>query len=166
MKNNILFSAILLISVIFFTACGSDSKKNPIEPEAPIAVEPFSFFNATTPIIITKPTDVNGTISENNFSISVQLLKHGLVAAGVSIQMKPFNFRYGSVKTSVVDTDANGVVEFVYVAPTGNDYNVIRGQNFIIEAILLASEDEESTTTSSDTPPSVLLVQPFVLQFK
>lgn len=166
MKNSILVSCVLFMSVVFFTACGSDSKKNPIEPEAPTEVEPYTFFNATTPIIVTKSSEVNSTISGNNFSISVQLLKHGLVAAGVSIQMKPFNFKYGSIETSVVDTDDNGVVEFIYVAPTGSDYDVIQGQNFIIEAILLASENEESTTTSDDSPPRVLLVQPFVLQFK
>ena len=160
MKKNIIYSFILVLTVALVTACGTNSKENP-----PVSEGPYAFFNATTPLKITKPTEVNGTIVGNDFNVSVQLLKNGLVEAGASIQMKPFDFRYGSVKDSVVDTDQNGIAKFDYVAPTGSEYNAIRGQDITIEAVFLDPDNQASTTTSSSTP-SILLTQEFVLQFR
>ena len=160
MKKNLIYSLVLVLTVALLSACGTNSKENPPEPEGP-----YAFFNATTPVKITKPTEVNGTITGNDFNVSVQLLKNGLVEPGQPIQMKPFDFRYGSVKASVVDTDQNGIAKFDYEAPTGSEYNAIRGQDITIEAVFLDPDSQASTTTSSSTP-SILLTQEFVLQFR
>jgi len=160
MKKNIIYTLLFIVTVGLLTACGSDSKENPPEPEGP-----YAFFNATTPVKITKPTEVNGTIAGNDFNVSVQLLKNGLVEPGQPIQMKPFDFRYGSVKDSVVDTDQNGIAKFDYESPTGSAYDAIRGQDITIEAVFLDPDSQVSTTSSTSTP-SVLLTQEFVLQFR
>jgi len=160
MKKNIIYSFILVLTVSLLTACGTNSKENPPAPDGP-----YAFFNATTPVKVTKPTDVNGTIVGNDFNVSMQLLKNGLVEAGASIQMKPFDFRYGSVIDSVVDTDQNGMAKFDYAAPTGSEYDAIRGQDITIEAVFL-DPDSQVSTPSSDATPSILLTQEFVLQFR
>ena len=160
MKKNMIYSLILILVATFITGCGTNSKENP-----PEATGPYSFFNATTPLKITKPSEVNGTVIGNDVYISVQLLKNGLVEAGASVQMKPFDFTYGSVKASVVDTDENGIAKFSYEAPIGSNYNKIRGQDFTVEAVFLDPEGA-GTTTSSDSSQKVLLTQEFLLQFR
>lgn len=161
MKKNIIYSLILVLSVALVTACGTNSKENPPAPDGP-----YAFFNATTPLKITKPSETNGTVSGGDYNISVQLVKDGLVDAGRSVQMKPFDFRYGSVLNSVVDTDVNGNAVFKYKAPTASNYDSIRGQDITIQAVFLDPDTGVSTTTSSTSTSSILLTQDFVLQFR
>lgn len=160
MKKN-LFYIVIAIAVGIFTACGTDSKENP----AP-ASGPYSFFNATTPVEIKKPSEVNGTVVGTDFNVSVQLLKNGFVEVGQSIEMKPFDFKYGSVKLTIVETDDNGLAQFDYVAPEGDDYNDVKGQDFTITAVFKDPEESTNTTTSSTASPKVLISQEFVLQFR
>lgn len=176
MRKNII--SLLLVSTLFLVSCGSNSKKDPIAPEPPKAVQPYSFYNATTPLIVHRPievTDKNSTTIKNEYSISVQLLKYDLVAPGVSVQMKPFDYKYGTLDASIVDTDENGRATFVYHAPAGSEYNFVQGQDVRIEAVMLAIESDtrdetlspySETNTSKETPPSILLTQPFLLQFR
>lgn len=174
MTKNIIY--LWVVSVLLLVSCGSNSKKDPIAPEPPKTVQPYSFYNATTPLVIHRPIDKNGTITKEEYSISVQLLKYNLVAPGVSVQMKPFDYKYGALESSIVDTDENGMAVFVYHAPTGYDYNFVQGQDKRIEAIMLAIEsdtkDEVLSSPYSDTSdpkekaPTILLTQPFLLQFR
>jgi hypothetical protein len=160
MKKNIIYTLLFIVTVGLLTACGTNSKENPPEPEGP-----YTFFNATTPVKITKPTEVNGTIAGPDNNVSVQLLKNGLVEAGQSVQMKPFDLRYGSVLNSVVDTDANGNAIFIYQAPSGSNYDSIRGQDITIQAVFLDPEVDATSSASSATA-DILLIQDFVLQFR
>ena len=146
--------------MLVVSSCGSDTKINPVAPEEPVAVQPYTFFNATTPLIIKKPSEINGTISGNDFNLSVQLLKYGLVEIGASVQMKPFDFKYGSLEESIVDTDENGVATFHYIAPDRNNYNAIKGKNIVLQAIFLNPNEDINYSE-----PAVLLTQPFVLEF-
>jgi len=163
MKNNILYSFFISMVTLFLSGCGSDSKINPIGPELTIAAEPYTFFNATTPLVITDSNVVNGTKIKDVYKISVQLLKYDLVDIGSSVQMKPFDFKYGNIEASIVDTDENGVATFNYTPPSGSDYGAIRGKNIILEAIFIVLDDEENTTITQT--PSILLKQSFVLEF-
>ena len=160
MKKNLIYSLVLVLTVALLSACGTNSKENPPEPEGP-----YAFFNATTPLQVIKPTEVNGTITGADSNVIVQLLKNGLVEPGQSIQMKPFDFRYGNLLNSVVSTDANGNAIFQYQAPSGSDYDAIRGQDITIEAVFL-DPDSQVSTTSSNATPSIVLTQEFVLQFR
>ena len=160
MKKNIIYSFILVLTVSLLTACGTNTKENPPAPDGP-----YTFFNATTPLKITKPTEVNGTITGNDSNVSVQLLKNGLVEAGQSVQIKPFNLRYGSVLNSVVDTDVNGNAIFKYQVPSGSNYDSIRGQDITIQAVFLDPE-VDATSSSSSSTQDILLTQDFVLQFR
>ena len=163
MKKNILYSVVLLVSIVLFTGCGTDQKENAPEPDGP-----YSFFDASTPLKITKPSvDSNGTVISGDYNITVKLLEFDLAKSGESIQMKPFSFTYGFVTQTVVTTDESGTARFIYNPPTGNDYEVIKGQDIIIQAVYLNSIVDVATPTSSGpTPPDILLTQDFVLQFR
>jgi hypothetical protein len=166
MKKNIQFLFLVIVSILV-SGCGSNTKTDPIEPEAPVAVQPYSFFNANSPIIITKPREVNSSISGNDFNLSVQLLKYGLVEIGAAIQMKPFDFKYGTIESSIVETDENGVATFHYLSPTRNEYDKVRGEEIILEAIFLLPDSiTETNTEEIDSPPTVVLSQHFLLQFR
>lgn len=156
---------LLVICIASLVSCGSNSKKDPIAPEPPKAVQPYSFFNATTPLTVYREAeDENKT---NEYKLSVQLLKYNLVAPGVSIQMKPFDNKYGTLEESIVDTDENGMAIFTYYPPEGNNYNLIYGQNISVEAVMLALENENETSSEpEENPPSILLTQSFVLQYR
>jgi len=156
MKKNLIYSLVLVLTVALFSACGTNSKENPPEP-----IGPYTFFNGTTPLKIIKPIEVNGTISSADYNVIVQLLKNGLVEPGQSVQMKPFDFRYGNILNSVVSTDANGNAIFKYQAPSGSDYDSIRGQDITIQAIFLDPEVDATSSTQD-----ILLIQDFVLQFR
>ena len=186
MKKNIINSFMMMFAMVLFVACGSDSKENPPEPESP-----YTFFNVTTPIIITqssggsscssgtcngktsscssgtcsdKTLDTNST-STPGTSISLQLLKYGLVEAGEMIEMKPFNHKYGFVTNSFVTTDLNGKATFIYNAP--EDFNAIRGQNITIQAIYAEQSNSTSDSSSNtDRSKDILLTQDIVLQFR
>ncbi len=192
MKRKIIYSFIFaLVSMFLVVGCGSDSKKDPI---APPSSGPYSFFNATTPLIITKSGESggcsSGTCSNEGCSsgtcplaeadepapepeeeeaesiyISVQLLKNGLIESGQSVQMRPFDRKYGEILNMVVDTDGNGYAIFEYIAPEGNDYNSIIGQDVIIQAFLF-DPLEEGEELDEDENPEVILTQDFLLQFR
>lgn len=192
MQRKILYSFILAVVFMFLAVgCGSNSKDDPI---APPSSGSYSFFNASTPVIITKSGESGGcssgtcsegcssgtcplvaaesdeeeddeTIEENNsINISVQLLKNGLVEPGQSVQMRPFNRKYGEVLSMVVDTDGNGYAIFEYKAPEGNDYDEIRGQDITIQAIFY-DPLEEGEELDEDENPEIILTQDFLLQF-
>ena len=163
MEKNIMYNFVLLVSIILFTACGTDQKENPSEPDGP-----YSFFDASTPLRITKSsTDANGTVIGGDYNITVRLLEFNLAKAGEFVQMKPFSSAYGFVTETVVTTDESGTAKFIFNPPMGNDYNAIRGQDITIQAIYLSSQEALATTESTDpTPPDILLTQDFVLQFR
>jgi len=152
-----IYSLVLVFFMVMLTACGTDTKENPPEPDGP-----FSFFNATTPLKITAQaeniaTDSNGTANSNLYEIKVQLLKYGLAAPGESIQMKPFDAKYGFVTNTIESTDRNGFAIFTYNLP--EKYSDVRGQEITIQAVFLNPESKSRT-------PDVLLRQDFVLQFR
>jgi hypothetical protein len=190
MKKNIIYSFAFIAIAVILTACGSNSKTDPIK------VGPYSFFNATTPITITKSgggscsggtsasgglclaggtscsgtscggtSDSNSSTSSSQISrsdgmyISVQLLKEGLALPGELVHMLSFDIAYGAIVNQYVTTDQNGRAMFEYEAPTGSNYDAIRGQDITIQAQYL---DPESTSAT----PKVLLTQDFVLQFR
>ena len=155
-----IYSLVLLFFVLVLTACGTDTKENPPEPDGP-----YSFFNATTPLKITAPTENNGTIIGNTYEIKVQLLEFGLAKSGESIQMKPFDVKYGFVTNAIESTDKNGFATFTYNSP--ENYSQVRGQDVTIEAIYLDPNSDTNTTgNSGPTQPNILLTQEFVLQFR
>lgn len=161
MKKNILHGFLLLIAIVVFTACGTDQKENPPEPDGP-----YSFFDATTPLTITKPSvDVNGTTIGGDYNISVTLREFDLPKVGEEITMRPFPSAYGFLAESSVTTDANGRATFFYTAPSGSDFDAVRGQSFTIQAVYLDSTIV-ATTTTNPTAPVVLLEQEFELQFR
>ena len=155
-----IYSLVLVFFVLVLTACGTDTKENPPKPDGP-----YSFFNATTPLKITAPKEVNGTVTENIYEIKVQLLEFGLAKSGESIQMKPFDVKYGFVTNAIETTDANGFATFIYNAP--EKYNNVRGQDITIEAIYIDPESESGAATNRrPSQPDILLTQDFVLQFR
>ncbi len=169
MKKNIIYSLVFMLTVAVLTACGTDNKKNPPPPPSP-----YSFYNATTPIIITDNAtgtscstgtcpNANTTADANKTTgteISVQLLKNGLVEPGEQIEMKPFDRKYGFVTDSFVITDLNGKATFVYNPP--ENFSAIRGQDITIEAIYAPIGDNNTSSGSKN----ILLTQEFVLQFR
>ena len=155
-----IYSLVLVFFVLVLTACGTDTKENPPEPDGP-----YSFFNATTPLKVSTPSvDSNGTVIGGTYEIKLQLLEFGLAKSGESIQIKPFDAKYGFVTNTIETTDNNGFATFTYNAP--EKYNDVRGQDITIEAIYLDPESQVSTTSTGPTKPKILLTQDFVLQFR
>jgi len=156
-----IYSLVLVFFVLVLTACGTDTKENPPTPDGP-----YSFFNVTTPLKVSAPSvDVNGTVIGGAYAIKLQLLEFGLPKIGESIQMKPFDVKYGFVTNAIETTDSNGFATFTYNAP--EKYSDVRGQELTIEAIYLDPNSASTTTTNSGpTKPSILLTQEIVLQFQ
>jgi len=162
MKKNIIHGFLLLASIIILTACGTDQKENPPEPEGP-----YSFSDPTTPLVITKPSvDINNTIIGGDYRIAVTLNEFDLPKVGAEITMRSFPTAYGFLAESSVTTDATGRANFFYYAPTGSDFDAVRGQDIVIQAVYLDSTADFIPTTSGPTPPDILLTQDFVLQFR
>ena len=163
MKKNIMYGFLLLVSIVLFTACGTDQKENPPQPDGP-----YTFSDATTPLVITKPSvDVNNTVIDGDYSIAVTLNEFDLPKVGEVITMRSFPRAYGFLAESSVTTDTTGRAVFYYSAPAGSDFDAVRGQEIIIQAVYLDSNFEPvPATTSNPTPPDILLEQDFVLQFR
>jgi hypothetical protein len=164
MKRDILYSIVLLFSALILSACGTDSKSNPV------SVSKYSFFNATTPLVVVEPTlrvesnettgESNVTVTNDTYIIAVQLLKHGLIETGQVIEMQPFSLNFGYVVDMVTLTTTNGYAVFEYHSPA--DYDLVKGQEIIIQAIFI---DPEENNSSSDSAPKITLTQDFLIRF-
>jgi hypothetical protein len=184
MKRNYIHGVIIAIVMLVLSGCGNDTKENPAAAEPS---GPYSFFNATTKVTITKTgtcdsgtclqnsgtcstgTCTSETYDENSTStnISVQLLKYGLAEPGQTIQMLPFDSRYGTLLNTVVDTDGNGFAIFEYKPPEGSNYDALRGQDITITAIFEEPIEENANVyVDPNAPPVIILTQDFVLQFR
>jgi len=157
MKQNKLYGLILAISMLIFSGCGNDTKENPPTPTGP-----YAFSDATTPLNITGQ-DENATEA---IEISVQLTKYDLGAFGEIVEMKPFPIKYGSLASNIVVTDINGRAVFLYIVPSGSDYNAIRGSTITIQAIFEQPIDpDDNVIIDEDSPPNIILTQDFELTF-
>ena len=156
MKKNIIYSLIVVMITALITSCGTNVKENP-ESNGP-----YSFFNATTPLKISAPIDVNGTIVGGTYVVSVDLLGYGFPLSAEIINMRPFDIKYGFVTNSVVLTDINGRASFAYNLP--ENYSLIRGQDTVIQAVYLDNTVVPNPNGPTNRP--VLLTQDFVLQFR
>jgi len=154
MKHNKIYSLILAISVLIFSGCGNDTKENPPAPEGP-----YAFINATTPKQITK-------YASQGTEISVTLVKYGLAEPGVSLQMLPFDSKYGEVASLLVETDENGKAVWVFKAPEGSDFTDIKGQDITVTVIFEDPSEDVNVVVNPDAPPVILLSQDFLLQFR
>ena len=160
MTRHLIQSFLLAFSLLLVVACGTDNKENPPEPDGP-----YAFFDATTPLKVTKPSeDENGTISGDDYNISVVLQEYNLASVGEIVTMRPFASAYGFITNSSVVTDSTGRASFSYTAPTGEDFDAVRGQDITIQAIY--ADSEVLTTSTSTSAPDILLTQDFVLQFR
>jgi len=155
-----IYGLVLVFFMLVFTACGTNTKEDPKNSGGP-----YSFFNATTPLTITLNRDINGTVINTSYDISVQLLEYGLVKAGEIIEMKPFEFQYGFVTNNLVLTDTNGIAKFTYNFP--NDYSKIKGQDIIIQAVYFdPTQIIVNVPNRNPTQRKILLTQDFLLQFR
>lgn len=164
MKKDILYSFVLLLSILILASCGTDNKANPV------SVSEYTFFNATTPLIVVEPNvfvETNETTGETNvtrtndtYTLAVQLLKHGLIERGQVVEMKPFDFSLGFIVDIITTTTTNGYAVFEYHAPF--DYDLVKGQEVIIQAIFVNPEDSNS---SSNSAPKITLTQDFLIRF-
>lgn len=160
MKKNIIQVFLLLASMMVLVACGTDQKENPVASNGT-----YSFFDATTPLKITKPSsDANGTVTGGDYEISVVLREFDLAKSDQVITMRPFESAYGFLAESSVTTDSNGRATFSYTAPSGSDFDAVRGQDITIQAIY--ADPEQIPNPTGPTNPDILLTQDFVLQFR
>lgn len=156
-----IYSVILVLFMFLLSACGTDNKENPPQTNAT-----YGFFNVTTPLKIHAPSvDANGTVIGGAYKVTLQLLEFGLAKSGESIQIKPFDLKYGFMTNPIETTDSNGFATFTYNAP--EKYSDVRGQEFTIKAIYLDPNNVAvSSPGSGPIAPSILLTQEIVLQFQ
>jgi len=160
MNTQKIYNFMIIVSVVIFTACGTDTKENSNK-----STGPYSFYNATTPLKITQSVDVNGTATGGTFTISVQLLEYDFAKFAETIEMKPFDFKYGFVTNNIVTTDVNGMANFTYNLPA--NYDLIRGQDLVIQAVYFdPTQIIVNVPNTNPTKRSVLLTQDFLLQFR
>jgi len=175
MSRQKIYNFIIVVFVVLFTACGTDSKENAINSLDGDGT--YSFYNATTPIIIkesgassscstgTCPNTTTDTNNTQEITISVQLLIFGSVGAGEIIEMRPFDQKYGFITNSVVSTDINGRANFTYNLP--ENFNAIRGDDIVVEAIFYDPSQVIFDNPYGDPiKRKILLTQEFVLQFR
>lgn len=138
---------ILLVSVIMI-GCGGNSKQDPLPP---VPVNPYAFFNASTPLEILE--------SDTVYQISVQLTENGFGSPGQTVMMRPFDRAYGLLESETVETDDSGWAVFNYLSP--ENIRDVSGQSITLQAVFELYDDEDG----NDTVPIGSLTQDFVLNF-
>jgi len=106
MKRKILYTVMVAVSILL-TACGSNSKKDPIPPPPP-PPGGYVFENFTSELNIDE---------YKTYPIRFQLTKNGLVVPDAIVSMKVPDKSIGSINTYTVTTDANGKGAFTYTPP-------------------------------------------------
>ncbi|SFV63348.1 hypothetical protein MNB_SV-6-605 [hydrothermal vent metagenome] len=137
MKKTALFSLIAIFVVSIIAGCGSNTKADPVY------ASPYQFVNASTPIDVDK--------SDSDYNISVQLVEDGFGFSGQTVKMRPFDSTYGTLLSSVVETDDSGWAYFLYHSP--KDLTDLKGQTALMQAVYLNDDNETEA------------VQDFVLSF-
>jgi len=137
MKKTALFSLIAIFIISIISGCGSNTKADPIY------VSPYQFVNASTPIDVDK--------SDSDYNVSVQLVEKGFGFPAQTIRMRPFDSTFGTLESSVVETDDSGWAYFTYHSP--NDLTDLKGQTALMQAVYLNDDNETEA------------VQDFVLSF-
>jgi len=137
MKKTALFSLISIFIVSIVVGCGSNTKADPIY------VSQYQFVNASTPIDINK--------SDDDYNISVQLLEGEFGFPEQDVRMRPFDSTYGTLTSSIVETDDSGWAYFEYHSP--KDITDLNGQTALMQAVYLNDDNETEA------------IQDFILSF-
>ncbi|MEA1954427.1 MAG: hypothetical protein U9O24_08560 [Campylobacterota bacterium] len=101
---------------------------------APPSSDGYTFFNATTPLEITK--------FNTAYPLKVQLINNEYIATGEEVELKAFNSNLGSVKEYKVTTTKEGYANFEYTSPT-----VLPTNGLISNALEIVFEYEENNQT-------------------
>jgi len=127
MKKNLIY-AVMIVGSILLSACGSNSKKDPVPPPTP-PPGGYVFTNFTSELEIEE---------YKTYPIKFQLTKDGLALPNVPVSMKVPDQSIGSLKEYAVTTDENGKGSFVYTPPAvfpekGKLYIVFTDGNITLE---------------------------------
>ena len=106
MKKNIIYTVMVAVSILL-SACGSNSKKDPVPTPAP-PPGGYVFANFTSELNIEE---------YKTYPIKFQLTKDGLVVPNAPVSMKVPDKSIGSIQEYSVVTDENGKGTFVYTPP-------------------------------------------------
>ena len=150
MKKNIIYILLVIVAVIL-SACGSNSKKDPIRSSMSVSdVNGYKFMNFPSELKITE---------YKRYQIDFQLVHEGLPERSVEVAIKAFDRRYGSVSSrygstasnsgasissQYVTTDGDGVGRFFYTPPAVFPSS---GTTFDLELVYPGIVSEESNNT-------------------
>jgi len=142
MKKLLIYTVIMTVSILF-SACGSDSKKDPI-PAPPPPPGGYAFSNFTSELKID---------DYKTYPIEFQLTKDGLVVPDETVSMKVPDKSIGSIQKYTIVTDEKGKGTFIYTPPVvfpqkGTLYVVFTDGNITLEEKVLLQFD-----LNPDIPP-------------
>jgi len=125
MKKNLIYTVMITVAIVL-SACGSNSKQDPIiiaGDDTQVSVGGFEFINF--------PKELNIT-EYKRYKIDFQLAKNGIPQEGATVAIKVFDKRYGTIAShngslitepgdslgsQVVQTDKDGIGRFLYTPP-------------------------------------------------
>ena len=143
MKKNSIYVLILAVGFLM-SACGSNSKEDPLPPPpSPPNYNGYVFENATNSLLIN---------SYKEYEIKFQLTKDGFPAAEEVILFKSFSKMYGSVSTYKTTTDKNGRGLFIYNPPA-----IIPDNNTNVELQYVYLLPKDNNETFNDLLQNVIL---------
>ena len=167
MKRNSIYLVLWLsVMVIILSACGSNSKDDPLPPPTPtptpIPTNGYAFINF--------PLEINIT-EYKRYPIDFQLIQEGLAQRDAEVTIKAFDKRYGSISSrygstqttpedsissQYVITDQDGIGRFIYTPPALFPTD---GTTFDLELVLLDAGLDDNNDT-------ITVTQKITLQFK
>jgi len=121
MKRSAAFLFVLLFAFFFLTACGSNTKPDPVDTTG----SPYTFINASTPMDIDE--------SDTDYELFIQLLKDGFGMEGQLVKIAPFDIHYGYIRPSSIYTDEDGWAIYSYHSPA--DTSKLAGEHVMLDVI-------------------------------
>ena len=141
-----------------------DSAPTTGNANAPKPKPKSSFFNATSPLIITK--------SDTSYKIKVQLLKDGYAQSDQTVRVKAFDSRYGIISNPTTKTGQDGFAVFDYTSPkqlpdgesvtivlTHDDNGTVISQNVILKFSVISTGNIGATDINTTLPTVVVPTQ-------
>jgi len=108
MKKNIIYTFFVSL-LLLLTACGSNNIEDPVNTSTIEEVDGYAFTETDETLLID---------SYKSYVIKFKLVEDGFAVVGQTVLFKNFDSEFGTIETSSVITDENGLGSFTYNPPS------------------------------------------------